>query len=460
MSVHALFTLALLLSSPVLQTGHQAEPPERAELRLRIETIARQAVEKDGVPGLSIAAGQDSELWIASGWGYADAARGEPATCDTTYSIGTLTRQFTVVGILQLVDAGKVRLDDDLSKLVPGFQGPAQKITLEQLLAGTSGIASWSKLARKQAAEALPGGSQEELLALLQKIPLDFAPGEGYAADSADGLLLEIILSRTSGQPFENCIREHLVEPLGLEHTVFCHGEGGASRVARDCRHIPVEADAVLSAATAWGSAAHTLCSSATDLFHWQCALDGRALLGEESSRRMTGPTLLKNGDSTHAGFATSLGRLEHFKVIGHTGGIGGFSVRVAHYPEAGATIVVLANCGTAPVEKMEQEIARALLGLLPSEVVDLPLEAREIARCVGTYMIATTRVRIFEKDGKLEYEEPAQPAFALLHQGHGVFVSAADRQMRITFKSTGDGPADSFEILRGGLVSTGKRIE
>ena len=505
---------------------------DREEVRARVEAIAKAVVDA-GVPGVSIAIGKDSELWFAEGFGYADAAQGDRVAGDTVFHVGTLARQFTAVGILQLVEAKELALDDELGELLPDFPAWGKKITLEQLLAGTSGIPSWAQITgepgakpaapksqpfsppkddereRKKdsdkderpqgggsfeplgvgqekerpkspqtsggqgqekggrAASPDPAGGERQFFARFLGVEPEFPAGTAYSGDSAGWLLLDRILARASGQTYAAYVKTHLVEPLELERTMFCPTGKRWIREADDCKQVEVEVGTDRTDGGASDDASPWLCSSATDLFRWTSALAGRELLGEEATRKMWSAQTLADGSSTGAGFAVTISTLESFRVVGNTGGVGGYAVRVGHYPDAGATVVVLANCATAPVERMEQDIARALLGLLPEGVADLALAAEDVPKYAGTYMIATTRIRVFEKDGKLWWEEPAQPAFALLFQGRGagrgVFVSAADHRTRFTFKckdeEENDGPADRVEVTRNGLVSTGQRV-
>jgi D-alanyl-D-alanine carboxypeptidase len=421
------------------------ERPERAELRQRIEAIAAKAVDRQGVPGIAIAVGKDSELWFASAFGYADPAHGTPVDGDTGFRAGTLARQLVAAAVLQLAEAGKLKLDDPIGKHRTDLPEWARGITIEQMLSGTSGIPS---------EEALKAGSGS-LVERLRKAAPDFPPGEGYAADSAAWPLLQQLVEGASGASFETWARAHLIEPAGLEHTGFCPLDATPAEVASLCKGSRAP-----PATPAPGLDARGLCASAGDLFRWQCAIADRTLLGEASSRRFLASGARKDGRPTDAGFATRIGKLDRFTVVGQTGASRDYRARVAFYPEARATVVVMANCAAADVDRMEQEIARLLLGLLPAEIVDLPPEPALMHGCAGTYLIATTQVRIFEKSGKLWFEEPGRAAIAMLYQGRNVFVSAGEDRFRLTFRIEGDRPAESFEILRAGSISTGKRID
>jgi len=453
-----IFPASLALASLAAAAAEPLRPGD--ELAERIDALAREVVEKEGVPGLSIAVGRDGELIFAKGWGYADAGQGTPASADTVYSIGSLTRQFTAVSILQLAEAEKLSLDDPLSKWLPDFPSQGHTITLRQLLANTSGLPGYSALAAAHGSKVDRDLERKDLFALFEKVPFEFTPGTGFSFNNSGYLLLSMVVAKASGEEFTDYVRTHLIEPLELERTRFLPTAERPTGFAQGCKALSDERELEVPMAGPSAGSTQSLGSSAKDLFRWQCALNDRLLIGEASTQQMLSPARLADGTTTGHGFATAVGETGFAQVLSHTGGIGGFRVRLAHYVEPRLTVVVLANCDGAPVERLEEAIARAALGLLPDQTVDLPIRAEEIAALVGSYQIATQRVTVFEKESKVWFEYPGQPAFALLRQGRRAFVSSIDPEWGITFQGEGDEPATSFEIVREGLVSVGKRME
>lgn len=429
------------------------------KVRERIESLAREAIDKDGVPGLSIAVGRDGDLVFAQGWGYADAARGVPATADTVYDIGSLTRQFTAVSVLELAEKKKLALDDEITKWLPDFPMQGRKITLRQLVHDTSGIPGYAALAAKHKSEMNRELTREQFFELFKDVPFESAPGEGFSLDNCGYVLLPMVIAKASGQEYADYVRTHLLEPLELAHTTLCPTKDRPVGFAQDCKQ-PSDGNVLAMPSLAGAAASPTLCSTAKDLVRWQRALSDRQLIGEQSTREMTTPKDLGDGLATGTGFTMVVDDRDHSVVYSQTGCTGGFRVRLAHYAAQHLTLVVLANCATAPVERLEKSIATAVLDIVPAEIVDLPVDANEVSLDAGNWQIATTRIRTFEKDGKLWYERAGDPPFALMYQGKRVFVASTDHAMRITFKSDDGKPAETFEILRNGLVSVGKRME
>jgi D-alanyl-D-alanine carboxypeptidase len=468
-----LLSLAMLVAQDAKPKKPAPVAPEieTDKLIARVEEIAKEAIEKEGVPGLSIAVAREDEILISKGWGYADAARHVPARDETPYAIGSLTRQFTAVGILQLVDAGKLALETPLSKLLPAFPVGEHKVTLEHLLANTSGIPGWSKILAKHPEVATKSMSEGDFFKLFADVPFDFEPGADFALDSANYVLLSMIVAKTSGVDYAAYVRKNIIEPVGLTRTDFCPDGQRPLGFADDCKELAPGKELEIPMPAAPAYATQSLCSNVLDLVKWQRALVQRAVFSEHASRLIMTPTKLSDGNSTNYGYALAMSRLGDFKSYSHTGGVGGFRVRLAYYSLPHVTIAVLANCASAPVERIERDIARFVLALPAPGVVDLPVPAAELAYCAGMYQIATTQIRIVEKDGHLQYVRAGENPVALKYQGSLVFTLATDADTRVTFVAPDPDEHDpakkdavkkcaSFAILRGGFVSTARRME
>jgi CubicO group peptidase (beta-lactamase class C family) len=436
------------------------------KLTALVEELGKTAVAKEGVPGMSIAVAKDGEILVAKGFGYVDAARGVTASESTVYAIGSLTRQFTAVGILQLVDAKKLALEDELKKHLPQFPVGDNKVTIQHMLANTSGIPGWKKLLAKHPEIAKKELDEAAFFKLFQDVPFDFAPGEGFALDSANYVLLSMILSKASGENYVDYVRKHMIEPVGLARTEFCPDGKRPVGFGSDCREVcdDIEFEIPLPAAPEF--ATQSLCSTVGDIVKWQEALVQRAVFSERASRLIMTPTTLPDGNSTNYGYAIAMSKLGEFKSYSHTGGIGGFRVRVAYYSLPHVTIVVIANCATAPVDRVERDLARFVLAMQPPEVVDVAVPKEDVERCAGLYQIATTQIRVLAQDGKLFYETAGEKPVALLHQGNLVFALANDKDARVTFNRAEEIEKDkplkcpSFVLMRGGFQSTGKRMD
>lgn len=170
------------------------------------------------LPSLTIGIVYDQELIWSKGYGYADLEQQMPATPQTLYRIASITKLFTSTAIMQLRDAGKLRLDDPVKDYLPWFQlqnpfDEAPAVTIRHLLTHTSGLPReaaypyWTDHnfpTREQIRKALPDQ------------PMIFPPGSTYKYSNLGIALLGEVVAEVSGEPYERYIREHILEPLGM----------------------------------------------------------------------------------------------------------------------------------------------------------------------------------------------------------------------------------------------------
>ncbi len=448
---------------PTNQEGQAKGAPnmpsiDKEKLEKRIDELGLQAVEKEGVPGISIAVAHDGEILVAKGYGYADAERAQPARADTRYSIGSITRQFTAVAILQLVDAKKLALEDDITQLLPGFPAGKRKITLQHLLSNTSGIPGAKKILAKHPEAMVLRKSEESFFKALSDVPFDFEPGADFSLDSANYVLLSMILAKKSGMSHADYVSKNVVKVAELNETTFCPLKSRPVGFAAGCKDLVEDDELELPLAVAPDYDTQSLCSTVTDLVKWQQALVGRAVFSEHSSRLIMTPTTLPDGNSTNYGFAVRMSKLEGFKTYSHSGGVGGFRGTLVYYSLPKITIAILSNCATAPIDRIQRDISYFVLGLPSPSTTEVALPPEEALRCAGLYMIATTQVRVEVQDEKLWYATPTGPRVRLMFRGEDLFTFENEPDAQITFRME-DGKCTGFTILRGGFQTTGKKM-
>jgi CubicO group peptidase (beta-lactamase class C family) len=171
----------------------------------------------DGSPGVAVLVARDHEVLLKRGYGYASLEHSVPVSPSTRFRIGSVTKQFTAVAILQLVEQGKLKLEDPLSRFIPDFpQG--DNVTIQQLLTHTSGIRSYT-----DKPDFLSGVTKEvsptELIESFKNEPYDFSPGEGWHYNNSGYFLLGFIIAQVSGDSYAEYLRKHMFEPLEMNDT-------------------------------------------------------------------------------------------------------------------------------------------------------------------------------------------------------------------------------------------------
>lgn len=200
---------SLAQKTPVLQ----ALP----EMERKVDELVRQYQDLDIFSGVVLVAEQGVPVYHKA-FGYADRDAKRKNTLATRFDIGSMNKAFTKVVLLNLVKAGKLRLDDPLGKFLPGFDPvAAQQVTVGQLLAHTSGFGDYHSPAYHDL--SYEKKSLDRLLTLIKKLPLQFEPGTEQAYSNAGYVLLGAIIEEVSGKDFFTVVREYTVDRLGLENT-------------------------------------------------------------------------------------------------------------------------------------------------------------------------------------------------------------------------------------------------
>jgi len=331
------------------------------------------------------------DLLLAKGYGLADMENAAPATAETVYHIGSVTKQFTAAAIMQLVERGEIGLDDPVTKYLPDFPDRGHKVTIRHLLTHTSGIShsylSGSALSEGERFVTLGGSalSEEDLFiryvtwnALMVRrderwiagfgdTPSDFPPGEQYSYNNEGFNLLGMVVAEVSGVSYPEYIRTHLFEPLGLTGSAVCDER---SIIPGRAQSYELR-DGVLMNDLPFGSArgAGGLCLTVLDLLSWNSALSEGRVVSLDAYRQMTTPVTLNDGSTAGYGFGTNLGSPGGHPAAGHGGGWLGFLTSLAHFIDLDIDIAVCSNTEAVSAYDIEEVIIRWVLGLpLPTE--------------------------------------------------------------------------------------------
>ena len=169
------------------------------------------------IPGMTVAVVRDGKVVKSQGYGLADVELSLPATAETIYPLGSISKQFTATGIMLLVQAGKVGLDDPLRKYIPSLPEAWHKITVRTLLNQTSGIPEWVPNLSKD--PVLKTYTLTEIVRHAASKPLAFTPGTRFGYSNTNYNLLAGIIEKAAGKPYGSFLQEHLFKPLGMDAT-------------------------------------------------------------------------------------------------------------------------------------------------------------------------------------------------------------------------------------------------
>jgi CubicO group peptidase (beta-lactamase class C family) len=327
---------------------------------------------------------------------------GVPVEPDMVFRLGSITKQFTAVAILMLVDQGKISLDDDLTKFLPDYPTKGQKITVTHLLTHTSGIKpytslpEWLSMWRKDV-------PLNELIAIFKDKPMNFAPGERYAYNNSAYVLLGAIIEKVTGQSYADFVEKNIFAPLGMTHSFY---DNTARVFPRRVSGYSKPKDEWLNAAylsMTQPHAAGSLASSVDDLALWDAALYSEKLVKQETLKRAWTSAKLNNGTLTGYGFGWSLGSYEGHPTIEHSGGINGFSTHAVRMPDDRVYVAVLTNkdTGGPPPGRVAFQIAALASGKPFRDPPAIKLAPEVLEKYTGVYQLTDNQEAIIRREGE-----------------------------------------------------------
>jgi CubicO group peptidase (beta-lactamase class C family) len=354
--------LALILLATTV--GAAAAQPDRAALVKKLDSLAGSGVLENRAAGIAAAVVRGNDTLLLKGYGKADVEWNIAMPADAMFEIGSVTKQFTAVALLQLRDEGKLSLDDEITKWLPDFDTRGNKLTLRRLLDHTSGIKGITEMPEFGNLVNNNRFPRDSAYALIKRYPFEFATGEAQIYNNSAFWLLGLVVEKASGGTYEDYVEKKLFAPLGMKRSMYCNS---AENVERRAHGYQVQNGAVRRAPTnvhTWPFSAGSLCSTAGDLVIWLKALHGGKVLSAKSYAEMTTPSKLNDGTPLRYGMGISVGKdVRGLNFIGHGGGIAGFTSEATWYPDAQAAIVVLMNSnGNIDPGAVAGELAAELL--------------------------------------------------------------------------------------------------
>jgi CubicO group peptidase (beta-lactamase class C family) len=335
---------ALLLATAVLSTSLCAQEPLLPEivagdLGARIDSYMTRAA-SFGMSGTLLVA-RNGEVVVHKSYGLADRRAHLPLEEDMPMLIGSLGKQFTAAAILKLEMEGKLSTSDTVGRFFPDAPADKRGITLHQLLTHTAGYSY------------LPAGNLFEqttrpaVMKELLEIPLERAPGSGYAYSSPGYTLLAGVVERASGERFEKYLRRVLFEPAGMTNTGF---EGDSI--------TPYRGPLVVHSYSSGNDegavpdfpfsekfiGAGTIISTAADLYRWEQALATDRVLNRAAREKFFTPYVDVQGPTRYAYGWNVVNTLRNTRMIYHGGDIGGYNAEFRRYVDEGLTLIFTSN--------------------------------------------------------------------------------------------------------------------
>ncbi|MFE9773691.1 serine hydrolase domain-containing protein [Streptomyces sp. NPDC005931] len=364
--------------SPSGDEVRELTPAVRRQLDAAVQRVMREA----NVPGVTVGVWTPDRGAYVKSFGVADRNTGRAMTPNLSMRIGSETKTFTVTALLELVDQGRIGLDDTIGQYVEGVPN-GDRITLRQLAGMRSGLFNYSEdegFFKALTSDPYRPFTPRQLLDYAFRHPVLFQPGEKFSYCNTNLILLGLVVERISGRSLADYINDTILDPAGLDHTLFPtgsefptpHAQGYTDQTATG--RVEDAADWNPS----WGWAAGAMISRLGDLRVWaRTVATGQLPNGD----RLISPALQKERLTTPStpipGSGYGLGIFDVQGWIGHNGSLPGYESLTVHLPSVQATLVVVLNTdidhrGQEPSTLFGNAITKIIS---PDHVFDLPAQ-------------------------------------------------------------------------------------
>lgn len=424
----------LLLQAPL---GFATEPARigKQKISQQLDNLV-SSYYKVHEPGATVIVVKKGKTILRRAYGMSSIAKKRRMQPDDVLRLGSLTKQFTAVAIMMLVEQGKISLNDTVSKILPDYPQTGRKITVEHLLTHTSGIPNYTDKPDFKA-NSIKDISVNQMLDTFKNDPLEFEPGSHWNYSNSGYFLLGALIEKVSGETYAKFMEKHLFVPLNMKNTAYegfertkqTHAAGHSRNGARFSASTPLS----MSQPYAGGS----LISTVDDMKRWDAAISAGKLLSAQSWKRVFTEYKLSNGKGSKYGYGWFIGTLEGSPMISHGGGINGFSTFALRLPEEKVFVAVLSNSdsGLASSPMVANRLAAKLIGKTIPNFKAIKLDAKTMDKLTGMYKIDDKNQYNFVREGdKFIMSSTNGPTMNLQAYSETGFFYNTNSMMRVEF--------------------------
>ena len=475
----ALFcTLFLLLgigiSRPIVQAQAPAPaaPPasvtpaspaalDPATLAAKVDEDMQGHVKTNGFSG-SILLAREGKPLVSKGYGLANIEWEIPNTPQTKFRIGSITKQFTSMAVMQLREQGKLKLEDSVCLYVAPCPEAWKAVTIHHLLTHTSGIPSYTGLAEWRKVMMAPK-TVDEMIGLFRDLPLQWTPGEKFAYNNSGYFLLGAILEKATGKKYEDVVREQIFAPLAMADSGYDWSATVMPRRASGYSGRPPNVRNAAPLDMQQPFAAGSLYSTTEDLLKWDQALYTDRLIPAAAKQTMWTP-VKENYAYGWSIVPPSPATFGHRR-IAHAGGINGFSSMIIRLPDTNVTAIVLTNTDSVPGGG--SAVARDLLAIYYGQPYTTPAP-RTVAKVdpsiydqyVGKYELRPDFIMTVTRAGdSLITQATGQQTIEIFPESETRFFPKL-MEATIVFEKDASGKVVALVLTQGGRDQRAKKIE
>lgn len=403
-----------------------ATDPTVTQGLIEVDSLLEARFEEQNLPGLTVAIVHDQEIVFSKGYGFENIERKKPATSQSVYRVMSVTKLFTATMLMQLRDAGRVRLDDAVTRFVPeygiGSSFPDTRVpTLRQLASHTAGLPK----------DNPPGGGSrfEDLVRNLGQSSLTIPPYTAFKYSNAGVALLGGALARAAGKPYTEYVEQEILAPLGMDHSGFTTTPVLSERLAIPYR---TEADGTFTELPAGDfdeimAPAGGLLASVEDMarfirLHFNEGDAGSTLLGVTTLREMRAPVFIDPGWNSAIALGWWIQRVGGETVYWHGGQGTGYNTAVMIVPELKLGLALFIN-GTADATILSNAVIAHLAPIVRASIGEIDADpfadvsVEEVENYVGHFVLQDlAEIELYVDNGRLAGRTLAGPQMPPIH--------------------------------------------
>ena len=396
-----IITFSSICPACIDQQINTKEKAEKSAIEQYADSLFNSNVDSNIIAGASLIIFKKGKVLLNKKYGLSSIELQTPMPENALFEIGSVTKQFTSAAIMKLVESGKLNLNDDFTKYVD-FDTQGKRVTINNLLYHTSGIASYTNLPEFWEIQK-EDYEKDAIVKFIENAGFDFEPGQMMLYNNSGYFLLGLVIEKVSGQEYAEFLNRELFEPLGLKHTFYSsntsimegkvYGYESGEEGLRQRSYL----------SHAWPYAAGSLCSSTGDLLKWLQGLHEGKVLSKDSYLKFITPNELLNGEKTKYGMGISNYMDNGYKVIGHGGAINGFVSETRFYQNEDLYIICLIN--TFGEKGVDEFVDNLIWQLLEKKETVYSAREKSLDELVGDYTsidkngMVTIRVNEIEGD-------------------------------------------------------------
>ena len=432
---------------------------DSAALRAKVDELLNAHVTVNDFSGTVLLASGGKPL-VMKGYGYANIEWQIPNTPQTRFRIGSVTKQFTSMMVMQLRERGKLKLEDSVCTYVTPCPDAWKPVTIHHLLTHTSGIPSYTGIASWRATNMVPK-TIDQIVAMFRDLPLQWTPGEQFAYNNSGYILLGVVIEKVTGKKYEQALQEMILTPVGMKDTGY---DWTSTIIPRRASGYSGHGPGLVNAAPLdmqQPYAAGALYSTVEDLLKWDQALYGTTLLPEAAKTIMWTP--FRNNYAYGWTIAEPSPATFGHRRIAHSGGINGFSSVIMRVPDTNVTAIVLSNNEAGNASAVGRDLLAIYYGqpyTIPAPHAVAKVDPRTFDAYVGRYELAPGFIITMTREGgSLMSQATGQGKFELFPESETKFFAKVT-ELTVDFVKGADGKVTHFILTQGGREQLAKKIE